>query len=45
MSQRGLLLNCLKIENSLGKKTPLEKKITFLMHFHFNLLILFPSYQ
>jgi hypothetical protein len=27
MSQRGLLLNCLKIENSLGKKTPLEQKI------------------
>ena len=26
MSQRGLLLNCLKIENSLGKKTPLEQK-------------------
>ncbi len=49
MSQRGLLLNCLKIENLLGKKTPLEQKlfqrIIFLVHFHFDLLILLPSYQ
>jgi hypothetical protein len=51
MSQRGLLLNCLKIENLLGKKTPLEQKFynlskeLFLVHFHFNLLILLPSYQ
>lgn len=30
MSQRALLLNCLKIKNSLGKKTPLEQHFRFI---------------